>query len=143
MASGLGQQTFTGIDKDDGNLSGGGSGNHVAGVLFVTGGVGDDELTLFCGEVAVGHVDGDPLFTFRLQSVEQQCIVDGSPLGADLFTVRLQRLQLIFKNHLRIPEQPPDQGAFTIIDTAAGYEAEHGFFFMAFEVGEDITFDQF
>ena len=50
-----------GVDQDEGQIGGGGTGRHVAGVLDVTGAVGDDELALRRGGVAVGHVDGDAL----------------------------------------------------------------------------------
>jgi hypothetical protein len=38
----------------------------------VAGRIGNDEGTLVGGEIAIGDVDGDALFAFRLQAVEQQ-----------------------------------------------------------------------
>ena len=35
----------------------------------MTGGIGDNELTLLGAEVAVGHIDRDALFPFGLQAI--------------------------------------------------------------------------
>ena len=48
------------------------AGDHVARVLDVPGGVGDDELALGRGEVAVGDVDGDALLALGPQAVGEQ-----------------------------------------------------------------------
>src|SRR2546426_116209 len=45
---------------------------HVAGVLLVSGSVGDDELAPGRGEIAVGDVDGDALLALRLEPVGEQ-----------------------------------------------------------------------
>ena len=79
VAPGLGQHPLAGVDEDHRHLGGGGAGDHVAGVLLVAGGVGDDELALVGGEEAVGDVDGDPLLALGLQAVEEQGVVDLSP----------------------------------------------------------------
>ena len=42
--------------------------------------VGDDELALVGGEVAVGHVDGDALLALGLQAVHQQRQVHFGPV---------------------------------------------------------------
>src|ERR1017187_7242746 len=44
VSAGLRQHAVARIDQDDGEVSGGGAGGHVARVLLVAGGVGDDEL---------------------------------------------------------------------------------------------------
>ena len=64
VAFGLDLHAVAGVDEDDGELAGGGAGGHVAGVLLVAGGVGDDEFAFVGGEVAVGDVDGDALLAF-------------------------------------------------------------------------------
>ena len=53
-----------------------GAGGHVAGVLLVAGRVGDDELALVGGEVAVGDVDGDALLALGLEAVGEQGEID-------------------------------------------------------------------
>jgi len=142
VAPGLGQHPFAGIDEDHRHLGGGGAGDHVAGVLLVAGSVGDDELALVGGEEAVGDVDGDPLFALGLQPVEQQRIVDLTPLGADLFAVALQGGELILEDHLRVPEQTPDQGALAVVDAAAGDEAQQRLLLLGLQVGMDVLGDQ-
>ena len=143
VAPGLGQDPLAGVDEDHRHLRGGGAGDHVAGVLLVTGGVGDDELALVGGEEAVGDVDGDPLLALRLQAVEEQGVVDLLPLGADPLAVRLQCRQLVFEDQLRIPEHPADQGALAVVDAAAGDEAQQPLLFLALQVGVDVSGDQF
>jgi len=138
----LGEEPLAGIDQDDRHLGGGCAGDHVAGILLVARGVGDDELALVGGEVAVGHVDGDPLLPLRLQAVQEEGIVDGSPLGADPLAVRLQGRQLILEHHLRIPEKTADEGTLAVIHAAAGDEAQQRLLFLALQVGEDILFYQ-
>ncbi len=47
--------------------------------------VGDDELALVGGEVAVGNVDGDALLALGGEAVDQEREVDVLPLRADGF----------------------------------------------------------
>ena len=51
-------------------------GHHVAGVLDVARGVGDDEFTRGRGEVAVGDIDRDALLALGAQAVGEQREVD-------------------------------------------------------------------
>ena len=62
VAAGLVEDAFAGVDENDGDIGGGGAGGHVARVLLVARGVGDDEFSFGGGEVAIGDVDGDALF---------------------------------------------------------------------------------
>ena len=77
VATRLGEDAFARIDEDDGEVCGGGAGGHVAGVLLVAGGVGDDELAALGGEVAVGDVDGDALLALGAEAVGELGEVDG------------------------------------------------------------------
>ena len=65
-----------GVDEHDGDVGGRGSGGHVAGVLLVARGVGDDELAFGGGEIAVGDVDGDSLLALGLEAVGEEGEVD-------------------------------------------------------------------
>ena len=76
MAACLGDDARACVDEDDGEVGRGASSNHVAGVLFVSRCVGDDELSTVRAEITIGHVDGDAFLTFGLQTVEQQGVVD-------------------------------------------------------------------
>ena len=72
VPAGLLEHALAGVDQDDRQVGGGGAGDHVAGVLDVPGGVGDDELAPRRGEVAVGDVDGDALLALGAQAVGEQ-----------------------------------------------------------------------
>ena len=63
---------LAGVDEDEGEVGGRRAGDHVARVLRVAGRVGDDELALRRGEVAVGDVDGDALLALGAQAVGEQ-----------------------------------------------------------------------
>ena len=100
MAHRLLHHAVAGVDEDDGEVGGGGAGDYVTGVLDVAGSVGDDELALGRGEVAVGHVDGDALLAFGPQPVGEQrevhLLVAAAPRGL------LHRLQLVLENRLAV-----------------------------------------
>ena len=76
MAACLGQHALSGIDQDDRQVGGAGAGHHVAGILLMAGGVGDDIFALLGGEEPVSHIDGDPLFPFALQTVNQESEIE-------------------------------------------------------------------
>src|SRR5690606_38012037 len=122
VATRLYLHTMPGVDQDHCQIAGGGAGGHVAGVLFVAGGVGDDELALGGGKIAIGHVDGDALFTLRLQTIHQQRQVHLVTGGAGLHTVRLDGLELVFVDHLGVVQQPADQRALAVVDAATGQQ---------------------
>ena len=87
VAAGLGEEGAefeegAGVEEDDGDVGGGGPGGHVAGVLLVAGGVGDDELAAGGGEVAVGDVDGDSLLALGFEAVGEEGEVDVAAGGA-------------------------------------------------------------
>ena len=71
MPFGLGNDSFTGIDQDDGQVSRGGACYHVSGVLFMPGRIGYDKLTFGRGKIPVSHINRDALFAFGLQAIEQ------------------------------------------------------------------------
>ena len=108
----------------------------------MAGRIGDDELALLGGEEAIGDVDGDALFALGGEAIDQQGEVDLAALRADALGVGLQRFELILEDHLRIIEQPPDQGGLAVIDRAAGDEAQHGLVLMDVEIGVDVLRDQ-
>ena len=65
-------QALAGVDEHQAEVGGRGAGDHVAGVLHVARGVGDDELAGRRREVAVGDVDRDALLALGAQAVGQQ-----------------------------------------------------------------------
>ena len=83
-------------------------------------GVGDDEFTVVCAEVAVSHVDSDSLLALSLQSVEQQGIIDMLSGVSHTFAVALEGVELVFVDFLAVEEQSADERGFSIIDAAGG-----------------------
>ncbi len=142
VSTGLGLHAVAGVDQDDRQVTGGGTGGHVAGVLLMAGGVGDDEFALGGGEVAVGNIDGDALLTLGLQAIDQQRQVDVITGGAGLLRVAGDSFQVIFVDHLGVVQQAPDQGALAVVDVAAGQEAQHFLALVLAQVGEDVLADQ-
>ena len=133
---------MAGVDEDDRQIGGGGTCGHVARVLLMAGGVGDDELALFGGEVAVGHIDRDPLLPFVLEAVGEQGQIDLCAGGAVAGGILGDRGELIFVDHLRLVEQPADERALAVIDAAAGDETQEFLAFMLGEVGVDVAGDE-
>ncbi|MNC65504.1 hypothetical protein D3C75_1158020 [compost metagenome] len=97
VTEGLGQQAFARINKNDRDIGGRSAGHHVAGILLVPRGIGDDELALFSGEKAVGHVDRDALLPLGTQAIDQQSEIQLVTLGPAFFRVSLQGSHLIFQ----------------------------------------------
>jgi len=125
------------VEQEDGGVRGGGAGYHVARVLFVAGGVGDDVFAPRGAEVAVGDVDGDAWFAFGVEAVGQGGEVGGAARGFDL-------PQLVAEQGFAVVEEAADEGGFTVIDAAGGDEAQgrvlvevgHGFpGFVGFRTG--------
>ncbi len=124
VPAGLFDDAVAGVDEDHGEVGGGGAGDHVAGVLHVAGGVGEDEAAACGGEVAVGDVDGDALFAFGAQAVGEQGEVGGvlAALGGD----GLDGLHLVGQDRLGVVQEAADQGGLAVVDGAGGREAQQG-----------------
>ncbi len=122
VAVGLLDDPVAGIDEHDGQVGGGGAGDHVAGVLHMARGVGDDELALGRGEVAVGHVDGDALLALGPEAVGEEGQVDLVVAASDAGA--LDGLQLVFEDALGVVQQAADERGLAVIDRAGGGEAK-------------------
>ena len=122
VPTGLLDDPLAGVDQHDGQVGRRVPGDHVAGVLDVAGGVGDDELAGRGGEVAVGHVDGDALLPLGPQAVGQQGQVGVlvAPLAAD----PLDRLELVLEDGLGVVQQAPDERALAVVDRARRGQAQ-------------------
>ena len=127
MAARLGEDAFARVDEDDGEVGGGGSGGHVAGVLLVAGGVGDDELAALGGEVAVGDVDGDALLALGAEAVGELGEVDGGAGGAWRGDLSGYGADVVFVDVARVVEQAADERGLAVVDAACGGEAEQVF----------------
>lgn len=100
MAPRLGLDAIARIDHQNGRVGVRGTGHHIAGVLLVPRGIGDDELALIGGEKPVGDVDGNALLALGGQAVDQQCQIELVALGTEFFRLGFDRGQLVFKQQL-------------------------------------------
>jgi hypothetical protein len=137
VAAGLGENALAGIDQNDGELSGGAAGCHVARILLMARRVGDDEFALVGGEGAIGHVDGDALFAFGGKAIDEKGEIELASLCADALGIAFQGGELVLEEHFRFVEKPADERRFAVIDAAAGDEAEKVFGFLGTQVGFD------
>ena len=142
VALGLRQDPAADVDEDDRQITLGGAGRHVPGVLLVPRGVGDDELALLGGEVAVGDVDRDPLLALGLETVGEERRVEEAVRVADGDRVAGDRRELVLVDHLAVVEETADEGALAVVDRAAGQEAEQLLALVAVEVGVDVLLDE-
>ncbi len=110
MTAGLGHHALAGIHQQHSEVGGRSAGDHVARVLLVPGGVGDDEFALVGGKKAVGHVDRDALFDLGLQAIDQQREVQIALTGrAKALGGGLERRNLVIQQQFGIVEQTADQ----------------------------------
>ena len=123
VASRLLEHALAGVDEDQREVGGGRAGDHVARVLDVPRGVGDDELPLGRGEVAVGDVDGDALLALGAEAVGEQRQV--RVLVAALARGALHRLELVLEDRLRVVEEPPDERRLPVVDRPRGRQPQH------------------
>ena len=142
MALRLREHALARVDEDDGEVGRGGAGRHVARVLLVPGGVGDDELAPLGGEVSVGDVDGDALLALREQPVDEKAVVDLAARRALLGGVPLERVELVLEDHVRVVEQPPDERALAVVDAPGGEEAQDLLPLVPRQVGRDVPIDE-
>ena len=110
------------IDEEDRDVGGRGAGRHVARVLLVARGVGQDEFSARRREVAVGDVDRDSLFALGPQAVREQREVDRS--GASVPRRRRHRVNLILVHTARVVQQASDQRALPVVHAAGRADAE-------------------
>ena len=82
VAARLRRKAFARIDQQHGEIRIGRRGDHIARILFVAGGVGDDKGTPRCRKITPGDVDSDALCTFGFEPIEQQSVIDLAAVGA-------------------------------------------------------------
>ena len=108
------------IYQDNGGIGGRCARYHVAGVLFVSGRVGDDEFALGRGEIAVGDVDGDALFAFGGKAVGEA----GEVGRFAVFGGAVKFVELVGQQGFAVVEQAADEGGFAVVDAAGSDEAQ-------------------
>src|SRR3954451_1746500 len=117
-------QTLRRIDEDHGELCVRGTGDHVAGVLLVTGSIGDDELAAIGREVPVGDIDGDALFALGGQSIDEEREIELTAGSTEPLRIGLNRGQVVLEDEVRVVQQATDQRALGIVDASTGDEAQ-------------------
>ncbi len=122
VLTGLRDDPLARIDEQHHELGGRGAGDGVAGVLDVTRGVGEDEAALRGREVPVGDVDGDALFAFGAQTVDEQREVRGVEAFVDRSSCH--SVDLIGEHRLGVVQEPADEGGLAVVDAARGGEAQ-------------------
>ena len=142
MPFGLDQNAVTGVDENDGQIGGGRAGGHVAGVLLVSGRVGDDEFALVGRKIAVSDIDRDALLPLVFQAVGEESQVDFFARCAEFCGVFLDGRQLIFVDHLGFVKETADESALAIIDRAAGDKAQEFFALVLREILVNVGRDQ-
>src|SRR3990172_2928156 len=108
----------------------------------MAGRVGHDEFAPVRGKEAVGDVNGDALLALGGQTVEEQCEIQITPLGTDLFRVALERRQLILEDQLRFVEQAADERALAVVDAAAGEESQEALVLVGVKISLDVLGDK-
>ena len=96
--------------------------NHVARILFVAGGVGDDEFAFWGGKVAVGYVDGDALFALGGQAVGKAGEIGNFAVLRGLVELGY----LVGQQGFAVVKQAVDEGGFAVVNAACRDEAEQG-----------------
>ena len=104
MASRLSEQALGSIDKNDGEISGAGASYHVACVLLMARGVGNNEFSFRSLEKTISNVNSDALFTFGSETIHEQSIVDFIPLCSVFFGVFFKGGDLVLTKFFRVKE---------------------------------------
>ena len=99
---------------------------HVAGVLLMTGSIGDDHpATTRQVHVPIGDVDRDALLALGLQPIGEQGVVDLTHGDRRATTSGQPRIiQLVLGYGARLREQATDQRRFAIVNRPAGHESD-------------------
>jgi len=117
MPASLHDDAGAGVDQHDRQVRRRGSGEHVAGVALVAGGVGKDERPAWRREVPVGHVDRDPLLALGAQAVGDRRQVKRAVAPG-------HRGQLVRHQQPGVEQQPADQGRLAIVHRAGRREPQ-------------------
>ncbi len=126
MSPRLHQQALACIDQQHRDVRRGCAGHHVARVLLVPWGVGQDEAAARRLEEAICDVDGDALIALGRQTIDQQRIIDAALHRAEAFAVTIQRRHHVIGDGAAFEQQPSDQRGLAVIDRAAGQYAQQG-----------------
>ena len=80
--------------------------------------IGCNKTPFLRSEIPVSHVNGNPLFTLRNQSVQQKRVVDFTP-PTSYFSIKRQRLFLICKQEFCVIQHVPQESGLAVVNTSA------------------------
>ncbi len=138
----LGEHALARIDQQDRDIRRRCAGDHVPGVLLVSGRVGDDELALVACEEAIGDIDCDALLALGGQPVDEKREIELSARLALALALGFQGSELVVEHLVAVVKQPPDEGRFSVIDAPASDEAKHLLGLVASKPFGDVACDQ-
>jgi len=87
--------TLAGGDDQDGDISLGGTGDHVLDEVSVSGGINDGEVILGGFELPEGDIDGDTSFSLGLEFVHNPGVFEGGLAGISRFLLELLNSPLV------------------------------------------------
>ena len=104
--------------------------------------VGNDELSLGRGKIAISHIDRDPLLTLGFQTIRQQRGIKITARGSVNRRSLFNGSELILVDHFGIVKQAADQCALAIVNAATGNESQQLFTLMLSEIFVNICGNQ-
>ncbi len=122
VAAALLDDAGSSVHENDREVRGGRTRHHVARVLHMPRRIRDDELAARRCEVAIRHVDRNPLFPLSAESVGEIGQIDLSTAGD--VSGALECLDLILHEGFRVVEQTANEGRLAVVDAPAGVEAK-------------------
>ena len=72
------ETTLGGVDDKDGSIGLGGTGDHVLDEVLVSWGINDGADELWSFELPEGDIDGDTTFTFSLEVIKNEGVLEGT-----------------------------------------------------------------
>ena len=118
MATGLFLEALAGVKNYQGHVSRAGPRGHIAGVLDVTGAVGNYKLARRGGGVAVGHVNGDALVALGTKTISHEAEVEVT--DATLGRSSCYGLELVVEELTGVDEESTNERRLSVIHTADG-----------------------
>ncbi len=117
---------FTRVNQNERRLGAGGSGDHVAQKLDVSGSVNQDVAPTRGLEEASRRVDRDSLGLLILQGVEQEGVFEGFRIPG---ACSAHLIQLSLRKRMRISQQAADQGALAVVHVPDRHDVDLFFLF--------------
>jgi hypothetical protein len=118
--------TWRGGNHEEGNISLGGTGNHVLDEISMAGGINNGEVILAGFEFPEGDIDGDTSFSFSLELVQDPGVLERTLTEFVGFLLELFDGSLV--NTTALVDQVTSRSGFTGIDVTDNDEVNVNFF---------------